>query len=131
MNNIMTDPPITPGQHAMLDYGVAAFFFGLALHYRDINRRASALAFTNGAMVAGMSLMTDYPGGVWKRIPFRTHGTLDVVQGLLAGFGPLLFGFADTPEAHTFHLQAMSEAGVIATTDWDAEAAPEQYERRQ
>jgi hypothetical protein len=120
MTNTMSRPPIDPSTHALLDYGVAATFFGLALRYRARNPAAAALAFANGAMVLGMSLCTDYPGGVWRRIPFQTHGTLDVVQGALAGLGPMLLGFADAPEARTFYAQAVSEAGVIAATDWDA-----------
>jgi hypothetical protein len=102
---------------------VAATFFALGMKYRDTHRGASALAFLNGAMVLGMSLLTDYPGGVWKKISFPMHGTLDVVQAAVAGFGPLLMGFADEPEARTFYGQAMSEIGVIAATDWHAQQA--------
>ncbi len=91
------------------------------MSYRDRNRRASALAFINGAMVLGMSLLTNYPGGIWRKISFRTHGKLDVVQAALAGLGPLFFGFAEAPEARTFHMQALSEVGVIAMTDWDGQ----------
>ena len=127
MTNAIGRPPITPAQHAFLDYGVAAMFFGLAYHYRHRNPSASALALTNGAMVLGVSLFTDYPGGVWKRLPFATHGTLDAVQAALAGTGPHLFGFADQPEAHTFQLQALSEAAVIAATDWDAGRNEDQF----
>jgi hypothetical protein len=115
---------ISPAQHAVLDYGVAATFFGLGLGYRNRNARASALAFINGAMVLGMSLLTDYPGGIWKKISFRTHGKLDVAQAALAGLGPVLFGFADEPEARTFHMQALSEVGVVAMTNWDGQALP-------
>jgi hypothetical protein len=114
---------ISPAQHAVLDYGVAATFFALGMRYRNRNPAASALAFVNGGMVLGMSLMTDYPGGVWPMISFKTHGTMDIVQAALAGLGPVLFGFADTPEARTFYAQAASEAGVVATTDWNAYAA--------
>jgi len=114
---------ISPAQHAVLDYGVAATFFALGARYRGVNRAASTLAFLNGAMVLGMSLFTDYPGGVWRRISFRTHGTLDVVQAALAGLGPLLFGFADEEEAGVFYAQAASEVSVIAATDWHAAAA--------
>jgi hypothetical protein len=112
----------SPAQHAVLDYGVAAIFFGLAMRHRRRNPAASTLAFLNGGMVLGMSLLTDYPGGVWRSISFKTHGTLDVVQAALAGLGPLLFGFQDTPEAAAFYSQAVSEVGVIATTDWNSEA---------
>ena len=114
---------IGPTQHAMLDYGVAATFLALGARYLKTNRAASTLAFLNGAMVLGMSLFTDYPGGVWRKISFRTHGALDVGQAALAGLGPVLFGFAGEPEARTFYAQALSEAGVVAATDWNNTAA--------
>jgi hypothetical protein len=31
-----------------------------------------------------------------------------------------MFGFGDEPEARYFYGQALSEAGVIAATDWNA-----------
>jgi hypothetical protein len=114
---------IGPTQHAMLDYGVAATFFALGARYLKTNRAASTLAFVNGAMVLGVSLFTDYPGGIWRKISFRTHGALDLGQAALAGLGPALFGFADAPEARTFYAQALSEAGVVAATDWNNTAA--------
>jgi hypothetical protein len=121
-DQIALSKTISPAQHAVLDYGVAATFFTLGMRYRRRNAAASALAFINGGMVLGMSLFTAYPGGVWRKISFKTHGTLDVVQGALAGFGPILFGFAGEPEARAFYAQAASEAGVIATTDWNSAA---------
>lgn len=114
---------IGPAQHAMLDYGVAATYFGLAMKYRDTHRGAAALALINGAMVLGVSLFTDYPGGIWRKISFPMHGALDVVQAAVAGFGPVAMGFANDPEARTFYGQAMSEIGVIAATDWHAQTA--------
>ncbi len=122
-DQIAVSKTISPAQHAVLDYGVAATFFALGMRYRNRNRAASALAFANGGMVLGMSMLTNYPGGVWPTISFKTHGTMDLVQAALAGFGPLLFGFADEPEAKTFYAQAASELGVVANTDWNADAA--------
>lgn len=112
--------PISPGQHAVLDYGVAATFFAMSARFGPHHRAASALAALNGAMVLGMSLLTDYPGGVYRRLSFRTHRTGDVVQAGLAAIGPVLLGFANKPEARFFYGQALSEVGVIAATDWDA-----------
>jgi hypothetical protein len=113
---------ISPAQHAMLDYGVAATFFGVGAALWDRHRPAARLAFLNGAMVLGMSLLTNYPGGVYRRLSFKTHRTGDIVQAALAGFGPALFGFGRDPEAKYFYGQALSEAGVIAATDWNAAA---------
>jgi hypothetical protein len=56
---------ISPALHAVLDYGVAAAFFTYGASMRSRHRRASTLAWVNGAMVLGMSLSTDYPGGVF------------------------------------------------------------------
>jgi len=111
---------ITPAQHAVLDYSVAATFLAYGMHVARRNRAAARLAYANGAMVLGMSLLTNYPGGVYRALSFRTHRTGDILQAALAGLGPMLFGFAEDPEAKFFYGQAMSEAGVIAATNWDA-----------
>jgi hypothetical protein len=112
--------PISPAAHAVLDYTVAATFFGVGAWLLRRHRAAATLAFANGAMVAGMSMLTDYPGGLFRVLPFRGHRTGDIVQAAFAGLGPALFGFAGDPEAGFFYAQAASEAGVIAATDWDA-----------
>lgn len=111
---------ISPGQHAVLDYGVAATFIAFGLAMLPRHRPAAALALANGAMVLGMSLLTDYPGGVYRKLSFRAHRTGDIGQAALAGLGPVLLGFADEPEAAFFYGQAATEAGVIAATDWGA-----------
>src|SRR3990170_6210151 len=111
--------PITPGAHAVLDYAVAATFIVKGMSLMSTHRRAAALALLNGGMVLGMSLMTDYPGGVWKQLSFKAHRTGDVCQAALAGLGPMMLGFQRDPEATFFYAQAASEAGVIAATDWD------------
>lgn len=71
-------------------------------------------------MVLGMSMLTDYPGGLFRKLSFQGHRTGDIVQAAFAAVGPALFGFAADPEAKFFYGQALSEAGVIATTDWNA-----------
>ncbi len=111
---------ISPAQHAVLDYGVAATFLTFGFSMLSRHRAAAALAFANGAMVLGMSMLTDYPGGVFRQISFRGHRTGDIIQAALAGFGPLLFGFSNDPEANYFYGQAASEVAVIAATDWNA-----------
>ena len=120
MNEVMAHRPISPGMHAVLDYAVATTFFTVGLAMMGRHQRAAGLAFANGAMVLAMSMMTDYPGGIWRRLSFKGHRNADIGQAALAGFGPMLFGFAQDPEAKFFYGQAASEVGVIAATDWDA-----------
>ena len=111
---------ISPGAHAVLDYGVAGTFLTYGFSKMHSHRAAAALALINGFMVLGMSMLTDYPGGVWRQLSFKGHRTGDICQAALAGLGPALFGFAGDPEAQFFYGQAASEVGVIAMTDWDA-----------
>jgi hypothetical protein len=113
---------IGPAQHAALDYGVTATFLLMGARYMSTHKRAATLAFINAGMVLGVSLMTDYPGGVWKKISVPMHGAMDMVQAAVAGFGPVVMGFAGDPEAKTFYGQALSEVGVVAATDWHATA---------
>jgi hypothetical protein len=113
---------ISPGAHAVLDYGVASSYFALWAQLKDRHRAAAGLACLNGCMVLGLALLTNYPGGVFRMLSFKAHRTMDWAQAALAGFGPPLLGFGDQPEAAPFYTQAMSEVGVIAATDWDAAA---------
>jgi hypothetical protein len=122
ISKVTSSARIAPAQHAVLDYGVAATFFAFGFLVRSHHRPAAALAFANGAMVLGMSLLTDYPGGLFRTLSFRAHRTGDIAQAALAGLGPMLLGFGRDPEAKYFYGQAVSEAGVIAATDWDGPA---------
>ena len=85
----MTRGAISPGQHAMLDYGVAAMFFAMGFSMLRHHKPAAALAIGNGALITGMSLLTDYPGGMFRVLDFRSHRTGDMVQAAIAGALPI------------------------------------------
>jgi hypothetical protein len=114
---------ISPGAHAILDYGVASTYFAIWSQMRNRHSSAANLALVNGCMVLGLAMLTNYPGGVFRTLSFKTHRTMDWLQAGLAGLGPVLLGFGDDPEAAPFYTQAVSEVGVIAATDWDAAPA--------
>ena len=109
---------ITPAAHAVIDYAAAGAFVAMGWGLLGRNRRAAQLAFVHAAAVVGLSLLTDYPGGVFRKLSFRTHGAIDVLQAGMTAITPTLFGFASTPEAQLFHGQAMAETAVVAATDW-------------
>jgi hypothetical protein len=112
-------PRLSPAQHALLDYAVAGAFFGAGTWLLSRHRSAAGLAFLNSAMVLGMSMLTDYPGGVYRRLSFQQHRGGDILQATVAGLGPILLGFPRDAEAHLFYCQAIGELGLIAATDWD------------
>jgi hypothetical protein len=111
---------IDPAAHAVLDYLTAGTFFAIGFSMLGRHQRAANLAFVNGASVLGLSMLTDYPGGLFRRISFQTHGVIDVIQAVMAAAGPALLGFAGEPEAQAFYGQAAVEGGVVAATDWTA-----------
>lgn len=110
---------IDPTAHAVLDYLTAGTFLAMGFAFMRRHPRASTLAFVNGASVLVASMLTDYPGGVWRKLSFRTHGMLDVMQASMAATMPAVMGFGRDPEAQFFHAQAALEAGVIAATDFN------------
>lgn len=122
---------IGPGTHAVLDYLTAGYFFVLAGYFWGKHRRAAATALVNGIEVLGLSVCTDYPGGMFRVIPFKTHGKIDLVQAATAAGLPMLLGFANDSEALPFHLQCGNELLVVSLTDWEAEesAAERRWKR--
>src|SRR3954454_17535986 len=63
--------------HGIIDYCHAAFFFGMAIFCARRNRNAATAALATGAFILVESLLTDYPLGARKVIPFETHGRMD------------------------------------------------------
>ena len=62
-------------------------------------------------------MCTDYPGGLFKKIPFEPHGKMDLVQAASAAGLPWLLSFGHKSEALPFHHQALNEIGVVDLTD--------------
>jgi len=112
---------ISPRVHRWLDVAVTGYFLGLGAWFVRGRKGSAAIpAFLNAAMVAGVSLLTDYDGDGRKPINFKLHGTLDALQAATAALGPVLHGFAGERHALLFYGQALNELAVIASTDWDA-----------
>jgi hypothetical protein len=106
--------------HAVMDYLTAGSFLALALAFRQRHQRAAMFALANGVSIVMLSMLTDYPGGLWRTLSFKTHRTIDVVLAGLTAAGPAMLGFAGDAEAQVFHGQAVLEGGVIAATNWEA-----------
>jgi SPW repeat. len=82
--------------HAVLDYMVGILLIAAPwlLGFASIEP-AMWSAVIVGAAIIGMSIFTDYEGGLVKAIPMATHLTMDVIAGLILAASPWLFGFAD------------------------------------
>ena len=108
--------------HAGMDYAVgllliaAPWLFGFA----DESTAATWVAVLAGAAMLGLSMVTDYEGGLLARlIPMRTHLMADTGLGLLLAVSPWLFGFADegTNAWLPFVAVGLGEIASAMTTD--------------
>lgn len=112
--------PVERNTHAVLDYLTVSAFMMMGAFFWGRHKRAAATALTNGFMVLGVSMFTDYAGSAAPLISFKTHGKLDLVQAATAATMPTLLGFGDDPAALPFRLQAVNELAVVGITDWDS-----------
>ena len=110
---------IKPQTHAVIDYLVAGTFFITAALYWRRNKRAAISSLACGGITTANSLLTDYPGGIWKAMSFRTHGKLDAGLAALTATMPRVMGFDDESESKFFTLQSVLETAVTAMTDFD------------
>jgi len=110
-------------KHGMIDYCHAAFFLGMALVCRKSEPRAALAALCTGSFVLVQSLLTDYPLGVKKVIPFKVHGQMDAAFAASSFMVPKVFGFSDSPAAAVFKTNSFVEAAVVGATDFSSERA--------
>ena len=82
--------------HGILDYLVGALLIvaPYLLGFAD-GTAAQWVPQAIGVLTIVVSLLTRYPLGVVKVVPFSTHLVLDVAQGVLLAASPCLFSFAD------------------------------------
>jgi len=108
------------GAHAVADYATAGAFAALGLYFHNRNRRAAQLAYANAAAIVGLSMLTDYPGGMFPVFSFRAHGQADLALTALATAGPAMLGIANDPAARVFYGAAGLETAIVSSTDWSS-----------
>jgi hypothetical protein len=109
---------IDPRTHAVIDYAMAAAFFGMAALFWRRNKRAGVGALLCGAAETITILCTDYPGGLVKEINLETHGSMDFgLSGLVASL-PDVLRFRHQPESRFFRMQGLALAAVAGLTDF-------------
>ena len=111
--------------HGVIDYCHAAFFFSIALLCRNRNPKAAAAAGFTGAFVLVESLLTDYPLGAFRVIPFEAHGRMDGAFAASSYMIPRIMGF-DGAASAIFKANSFVEATVVGLTDFNNQRAREE-----
>ena len=108
-----------PTTHAVLDYAVAGSFLVMGAWLWRRHRRAALGSLLCGGVTAANALLTDYPGGIFDVIDYKTHARIDAAIGAIAAAAPRMLGFDDEPEAKLFGLEALAQTVSSTLTDFE------------
>jgi hypothetical protein len=104
---------ISPRAHGVLDYVVAAAFLA-APSALGLSGAAALLSWTLAGVHLGLTLLTAFPLGAIKLIPFKVHGWIEFVVGPTLIAVPWILGFAQDPTARVFYIAA----GALIFVTW-------------
>ncbi|WP_395843315.1 hypothetical protein [Cystobacter fuscus] len=120
----MMKAPLSPKIHGYGDYLIVALF-ALAPTLFGFSGPPAVLCYILALMQLGMSLLTAYPLGVARLLPFPVHGTIEAVISIVLLAAPFLFGFSEVVAACDFFI--VSAIGLFLVwlgTDYKAAERP-------
>ncbi len=116
--------PLSPRIHGYIDY-VAVGLLALAPALFDFSGLPAALCYVLAIVQLGMSLMTAYPLGVAKLLPFTIHGTIEAATAAFLVIAPFLLGFSEIVSARNFFMVAGIGLFLVwAVTNYKAAERP-------
>ena len=120
--SLPTPKVLKPLPHAVADYAMAGTLMAAPwLFGFSDNKTATANSVISGAAVLGLSLMTRYPLGAAKVIPFPVHGVVETLAAVMNTAAPWLMGFSRHKSATSTHVAAgLATLAVVALTDYRA-----------
>ena len=110
---------ITPRAHAAFDYAIAGSFALMGARFWKRSRKAAIGSLLCGGATAAVSLLTDYPGGVKKVIPYPMREKIDTGLVAMTAAMPRLMNIEDKREAKFFSRQALARTAITAMTNFD------------
>jgi hypothetical protein len=122
--------PITPKAHGVIDYTTSSAV-AMAPMALDMPARAAAACYGLAAGYTALSMMTKYPAGAKKVVPFKGHGAAEVMIGAALPFIPRMLGLKspgklssrkkkrEARNARLLFCGLAAMTGVVAVmTDW-------------
>jgi hypothetical protein len=111
---------LAPRPHAIFDYALAVAFL-IAPSVAQFSILPAALAYSSALIYLAGALVTQYPLGLVKRMPFALHGLWEVVMACLWILAPWFLGFShEVSPANFFVLSGIALLFVAAFTDYRA-----------
>lgn len=86
---------INPTVHGYLDYATVVLFL-LAPNLLSLSGLPAMIAYALAVIHLAVTLVTDFPSGIFKLIPFTLHGWIERIVGPVLVVLPFVLGFAET-----------------------------------
>jgi len=99
--------------HGILDV-VTILFLALGPFLFSLGGAPATIAWTFAAVHLVLVLLTRYPMGRWKTVPFVVHGIFELIAGVLLLTMPVLGGYAPGSPARRFY----TIAGAFVLIVW-------------
>jgi hypothetical protein len=96
---------INPKVHGYLDY-LYVIVFAMAPSMLALVGPESALCYLAAGAVLCLSLLTRYPLGILRKIPFMVHGYIELGAAIFLIVSPFLLGFFEIDAPRNFHMTA-------------------------
>src|SRR5687767_6332193 len=93
--------PLNAKPHGMLDYLLTLAFL-LAPGVFGFSETAATACYVFGSLLFGVSILTAYPLGLIKLIPFPIHGALEFIMSIVVIASPWMLGFPAENSAKAF-----------------------------
>jgi hypothetical protein len=111
--------PISARVHGVLDYATVAAFLNAPMVLGFTGTTAAEICYWLAGIHLLMTGCTDFPLGVFKWIPFRIHGAIDLVAGVFLLVAPWIFRFSGAAAPRNFFVGlAILTFIVVALTDY-------------
>lgn len=116
---------LKPRIHSYLDYAAIVFLF-LAPSLFGLTGTPATLAYAVGLAYLGLVVLTAYPGGALRIIPFTVHGTIEFITAFALIASPWILNFAGDATARNLFVAMGAMLFVVwMVTDYRAADAAE------
>ena len=110
--------PIKPKAHGVLDYGSVALTLA-APALLKLPPAAKTISWAFAGTYLAVSALTDMPLGLSKKIPFPTHGKIELMSAPALLALPYLTGATADPKARNYFLMLFGTVlAAYNLTDW-------------
>jgi hypothetical protein len=115
---------LSPRTHGYIDYVFVILLMLAPLPFR-LSGTSALLCYLIAGTHLVVSLLTDYPLAISKRIPFHVHGAIEFSLGVGLFAAPWLFGFSHASIARNFFvISGLALIVVFLTTNYGTKVVP-------